>query len=61
MPITAEQASDPEFAAIFTKKRKKKTDSVGARQAEVEQDWDNKVVANYEQATELAEKALDIL
>ncbi|NVJ55585.1 MAG: extracellular solute-binding protein [Vibrionaceae bacterium] len=61
MPITAEQASDPDFAAIFTKKRKKKTDSVGARQAEVEQDWDNKVVANYKQATELAEKALDIL
>ncbi|WP_182031127.1 ABC transporter substrate-binding protein [Vibrio sp. B1FLJ16] len=61
MPITAEQASNPEFAAIFTKKRKKKTDTVGARQAEVEQDWDNKVVANYKQATELAEKALEIL
>tara|TARA_Y100001956_G_scaffold79903_2_gene94115 strand:+ start:7033 stop:8373 length:1341 start_codon:yes stop_codon:yes gene_type:complete len=61
MPITAEQASDPEFAAIFTKKRKKQTDKVGARQAEIEQDWDSKVVANYEQATQLAEKALDIL
>jgi spermidine/putrescine-binding protein len=61
MPITAEQASDPDFSGIFTKKRKKKTDKVGARQAEIEQSWDNQVVANYEKAEELAEQALDML
>ncbi|MGF1698443.1 extracellular solute-binding protein [Vibrio lamellibrachiae] len=61
LPITAEQASDPEFAGIFTKKRKKATDKVTARQAEIEQSWDNKVVANYTEASLLAEKALDLL
>ncbi|MFL7011710.1 ABC transporter substrate-binding protein [Enterovibrio norvegicus] len=61
LPITAEQASDPYFVSIFTKKRKKASDKVGARQAEVEQAWDNQVIANYDRATELAEKASDIL
>lgn len=61
LPITAEQAGDPDFAAIFTKKRKKATDKVEARQAEIEQDWDRKVVANYEKAKELAEQALDMI
>ncbi|MEZ8146643.1 ABC transporter substrate-binding protein [Enterovibrio norvegicus] len=61
LPITAEQASDPDFVSIFTKKRKKASDKVGARQAEIEQAWDNQVIANYERATELAEKASDIL
>ncbi|WP_192867820.1 ABC transporter substrate-binding protein [Thaumasiovibrio subtropicus] len=61
VPISAEQASDPAFAAIFTKKRKKATDEVSARQAEVEQAWDNLVVENYEKAEQLAEQALDLL
>jgi ABC-type Fe3+ transport system substrate-binding protein len=61
LPITAKQASDPEFAAVFTKKRKKATDKVGARQAEIEQSWDKQVVMNYEKAEDLAEQALDLL
>ncbi|MEY8829320.1 ABC transporter substrate-binding protein [Sedimentitalea sp. XS_ASV28] len=56
-PIDEAQSLDPEFAGIFTKKRKKATDEVGARQAEVEQSWDAMVVANYAKARELAEKA----
>ena len=46
---------------IFTKKRKKKTDKVGARQAEIEQAWDKKVVVNYDKAKALAEQAMDML
>ena len=61
MPITAQEASDPDFAGIFTKKRKKKTDKVGARQAEIEQAWDKKVVVNYDKAKALAEQAMDML
>lgn len=56
-PIDEARSLDPEFAGIFTKKRKKATDEVGARQAEVEQSWDAMVVANYAKARELAEKA----
>lgn len=61
LPITKEQANDPKFAEIFTKSRKKATDKTSARQAEIEQDWDNKVVVNYEKAEQLAEKALELL
>lgn len=56
-PIDEAKSLDPEFAGIFTKKRKKATDKVGERQAEVEQAWDAMVVANYARALELAEKA----
>lgn len=56
-PIDETKSLDPEFAGIFTKKRTKATDAVGERQAEVEQQWDAMVVANYRQAQELAEKA----
>jgi ABC-type Fe3+ transport system substrate-binding protein len=56
-PIDEARSLDPDFAGIFTKKRKKATDEVGARQAEVEQSWDAMVVANYAKARELAEKA----
>lgn len=61
VPVTASQASNPEFAAVFTKKRKKATDSVGARQAEIEQAWDKATLENYNKATELAEQASSIL
>lgn len=61
VPITAEQASDPVFAGIFTKKRKKATDKVEARQAEIEQDWDKTTLANYSKATALVEQAIDLL
>lgn len=56
-PIDEAQSLDPEFAGIFTKKRRKATDEVGERQAEIEQRWDAFVVENYARATELANKA----
>lgn len=56
-PIDEATSLDADFAAIFTKKRKKATDEVGARQAEVEQQWDAMVVENYARAKELAEQA----
>lgn len=58
MPVTEAEANDPAFAAIFTKKRKKQTDEVPQRQAEVEQDWDSFARANYSKAEELAGQAL---
>lgn len=60
-PITEAQANDPDFTAIFTQKRKKASDAVSGRQAEVEAEWDSIVVSNYEQAQNLAEKALSLL
>lgn len=56
-PIDEAQSLDADFAGIFTKKRKKVTDDVGERQAEVEQRWDAMVVANYARAKELADQA----
>ncbi|MFK7902494.1 MAG: ABC transporter substrate-binding protein [Nitratireductor sp.] len=56
-PIDEAKSLDKDFAGVFTKKRKKATDKVGVRQAEVEQAWDAMVVANYAQAKKLAEKA----
>ncbi|MEE9387691.1 MAG: extracellular solute-binding protein [Paracoccaceae bacterium] len=56
-PIAEATSLDADFAGIFTKKRKKATDEVGPRQAEIEQEWDAMVVANYGRARELAEQA----
>jgi len=56
-PIDEAKSLDADFAGIFTKKRKKATDTVGERQAEVEQQWDAMVVENYRKAKELADKA----
>jgi len=56
-PIDEAQSLDVDFAAIFTKKRKKVTDEVGERQAEVEARWDAMVVENYAKAKALAEEA----
>lgn len=61
LPVTEQQAADPEFNKIFRKKRKKATDKVTGRQAEVEQQWDEMVKANYEKATEKATQALSLL
>jgi len=57
VPITAEQASEKGFNAIFKTKRKKATTKVKGRQAEIEKEWDAMVVANYAKAKALAEKA----
>jgi ABC-type Fe3+ transport system substrate-binding protein len=56
-PIDEAKSLDVEFAAIFTKKRKKATDKVGERQAEVEARWDAMVVENYAKAKALAVEA----
>ena len=40
VPVTEAEANDREFSGIFKKKRKKITDKVPLRQAEVEQRWD---------------------
>lgn len=61
LPITEAEAADPAFVGIFKKKRKKATDKVTGRQAEVEQKWDNMVKANYAKATEKAKQALSLL
>ncbi len=61
LPITEAQAADPAFAGIFKKKRKKATDTVTGRQAEVEQQWDEFVKANYAKARKLAEQAASML
>ncbi|WP_419904437.1 ABC transporter substrate-binding protein [Kiloniella sp.] len=58
LPIDEAKSMDEDFAAIFKKKRKKATDKVTGRQAEVEQEWDAMAVANYAKAKELAEEAL---
>jgi len=61
VPIDAAKASETEFNAIFKKKRKKATTKVTGRQAEVEQEWDALVKANYAKAKSLAEKAASML
>jgi ABC-type Fe3+ transport system substrate-binding protein len=61
VPITATQASEKDFNAIFKKKRKKATTKVTGRQAEVEQEWDSQVKANYAKAKDLAEQAKSLL
>jgi ABC-type Fe3+ transport system substrate-binding protein len=58
VPVTEAQASDPAFAGIFKKKRKKKTDVLPKRQAEVEEEWDAFARKNYAQALAKAEQAL---
>lgn len=61
LPIDEATSLDKDFAAIFKKKRKKASDVVTGRQADVEQQWDEMVKANYSKAEELANKAKDLL
>ncbi len=61
VPIAEAKSMDKDFAGIFKKKRKKATDKVTGRQAEVEQAWDAMVKANYAKAVELANKAKSML
>ena len=61
VPIDAAKASEKEFNAIFKKKRKKADTKVTGRQAEIEQEWDEMVKANYAKAKSLAEKAASML
>jgi phosphoglycerate transport regulatory protein PgtC len=57
VPVTAEKAAEPEFAAVFTQMRKKPDEVIQGRQAEFEREWDAQVVANYAKAVELAKQA----
>lgn len=61
MPVDKATALDPDFVAIFKQKRKAATDVIEGRQAQVEQQWDSKVVANYAKAVELANQASGLL
>ena len=61
MPITAAQAGEGDFNKIFKKKRKKASTKVTGRQAEIEQEWDSLVKANYAKATEMANKAASMM
>ena len=60
-PIDEAQSLDQSYADIFKKKRKKVTDEITGRQAEVEKAWDDFVVENYAQAEALAKKATSLL
>ncbi len=61
LPITESKAGEKGFNSIFKKKRKKATTKVTGRQAEVEQEWDSQVKANYARAKDLAEQAASLL
>jgi phosphoglycerate transport regulatory protein PgtC len=61
VPITVEQASEKDFNKVFKKKRKKATTKVTGRQAEIEQQWDSEIKANYAKAKDLAEKAASMM
>ncbi len=61
VPITAEQASQKDFNNIFKKKRKKASTKITGRQAEIEQEWDSMVKANYAKAKALAEQAISMM
>jgi hypothetical protein len=61
VPIDVNKASQKSFVAIFKKKRKKKTDKVGQRQAQVEEKWDTKIKSNYKEANRLANLAINLL
>ncbi len=57
VPVSAEQAGNKDFNAIFKTKRKKASVKSKGRQAEIEKEWDDKIVANYAKAKALAEQA----
>lgn len=61
LPVSEAEALDPDFNAIFKIKRKSKDVKVEGRQAEIEQEWDTKVIHNYSLAVELANKAAGML
>ena len=60
LPVTEAEANNPDFAKIFEKKRKKATDVVPQRQAEVEQTWDSFAREHYSKIESLANQARDL-
>lgn len=61
IPVTETRASEADLVSVFKKKRKKATDKLEGRQAEIELGWQEQVKNNYIQAAELAKKALKML
>ncbi len=60
-PVSNQLSLTDDFTAIFKTKRKKRTDKVYGRQAEVEEKWDRTVKDNYQKAKTLANLAIDLL
>ena len=61
LPIDEAKANDQGLFRHLQEEAEKSHRQGRARQAEVEQEWDAFVKANYAKAKELAEKALSIL
>lgn len=61
MPITEAESRDPVLNGVFTQSRKKETDGVTGRQAQIEAEWDKFALENYRKAESLAEQAVDLL
>jgi len=60
-PVSNELSLEDGFTAVFKTKRKKRTDKVYGRQAEVEEKWDREVKGNYQKAKTLAHLAIDLI
>jgi len=60
-PVSDELSLKDDFTAVFKTKRKKRTDKVYGRQAEVEEKWDREVKDNYQKAKTLAHLAIDLI
>ncbi|UCH52768.1 MAG: extracellular solute-binding protein [Pseudomonadota bacterium] len=58
VPVSAQQAADKNFTAIFKKAKKDKP--VPQRQAEIEEQWDTAAKQTYAKAKELAESAVKL-
>lgn len=58
VPIDEFTSLNPDYAAKFTKRRKKETDPVDGEQAEIEQQWRETIQDNYADAYDTAEYAL---
>ena len=60
-PVSDELSLTDDFTAVFKTKRKKRTDKVYGRQAQVEEKWDRVVKDNYQKAKTLANLAIDLV
>lgn len=58
VPIDALTAGDPRFAARFTKKRRKATDTITGEQGKLEDSWSTFVTDNYRRAKQMVDAAM---
>ncbi len=61
VPINEARSRNPDFRAIFKRKRKKKADKIDARQKAIEDAWEKVIVASYQRAKTLAEQAIGLI